>query len=150
MWDQAAIRRGRAALARAARVGRGLGAHGLQASIAECHAVAHSVADSDWPRIVILYEALGRLTPSPIVELNRAVAVAMASGPADGLALVDAMASRAELTHSHLLAAVRGEMLTRLGRREEARTALLRAVELCGSAAERDVLERKVDELGRP
>lgn len=146
-WDQAAIRRGRAALARAAGSGRGLGAYGLQASIAECHAVAHSVAETDWQRIVILYEALGRLTPSPVIELNRAVAVAMASGPAHGLELVEAIASRGELAGSHLLPAVRGEMLTRLGRRDDARSALLQAVALCGNAAERAVLERKVDEL---
>lgn len=150
LWDQSAIRRGRAALARAAKAGRGLGAYGLQASIAECHAVAHSVAETDWQRIVILYEALGRLMPSPIIELNRAVAVAMASGPADGLALVDAIASRSELTGSHLLPAIRGEMLTRLGRHAEARSALLQAVELCGNAAERGALERKIDEGNRP
>ncbi|ALV41164.1 RNA polymerase subunit sigma-24 [Pseudarthrobacter sulfonivorans] len=146
-WDQAAIRRGRAALARAAGSGRGLGAYGLQASIAECHAVAHSVAETDWQRIVILYEALGRLAPSPVIELNRAVAVAMASGPADGLELVEAIAARGELAGSHLLPAVRGEMLTRLGRRDDARSALLQAVALCGNAAERAVLQRKVDEL---
>ncbi|MCP8999552.1 RNA polymerase sigma factor [Pseudarthrobacter sp. RMG13] len=146
-WDQAAIRRGRAALARAAGSGRGLGAYGLQASIAECHAVAHSVAETDWQRIVILYEALGRLAPSPVVELNRAVAVAMASGPADGLELVEAIAARGELAGSHLLPAVRGEMLTRLGRHDDARSALLQAVALCGNAAERAVLQRKADEL---
>ncbi|MHA7291609.1 RNA polymerase sigma factor [Arthrobacter sp. MDT3-24] len=146
-WDQSAVRRGRAALARAAGSGRGLGAYGLQASIAECHAVAHSVAETDWQRIVILYEALGRLAPSPVVELNRAVAVAMASGPADGLELVEAIAARGELAGSHLLPAVRGEMLTRLGRRDDARSALLQAVALCGNAAERAVLQRKVDEL---
>lgn len=147
-WDQSAIRRGRAALARATGTGRGLGAYGLQASIAECHAVARSVAETDWQRIVILYEALGRLTPSPIIELNRAVAVAMASGPARGLELVDALASRGELAGTHLLPAVRGEMLTRLGRPEDARVALLESIALCGNAAERAVLQRKVDELG--
>ncbi|GAB3617698.1 sigma-70 family RNA polymerase sigma factor [Okibacterium endophyticum] len=150
LWDRSAIQRGRAALARAAGAGRGLGAYGLQASIAECHAVARSVAETDWKRIVILYEALGRLMPSPVVELNRAVAVAMASGPADGLAIVDALASTSELAGSHLLPSVRGEMLTRLGRPDEARSALLRAVELCGNAAERTALERKVAALGRP
>ncbi len=149
-WDQSASRRGRAALARAVGAPNGLGAYGLQASIAECHAVAHSVVETDWQRIVILYEALGRLMPSPIIELNRAVAVAMASCPADGLALVDAIASRGELTGSHLLPAVRGELLTRLGRRDEARSALLQAAELCGNAAERTALERKVDEVSRP
>ncbi|MDQ0634294.1 putative RNA polymerase sigma factor [Arthrobacter pascens] len=150
LWDQSAIRRGRAALARAVVTGRGLGAYGLQASIAECHAVARSVAETDWQRIVILYEALGRLTPSPVIDLNRAVAVAMASGPAEGLALVDAIASRGELAGSHLLLSIRGEMLTRLGRRDEARSAFLQAAELCGNAAERAVLERKVDGVSRP
>lgn len=147
LWDQSAVRRGRAALARAADAGRGLGAYGLQASIAECHALARSVAATDWQRIVILYEALGRLTPSPIVELGRAVAVAMASGPAKGLAVVDDIAARGDLAGSHLLPAIRGEMLTRLGRLDEARTALQRALELCGNAIERSALERKIDSL---
>src|SRR5690606_9597420 len=96
-WDLSAIRRGRAALARAVQAGRGLGAYGLQAAIAECHAVARSVADTDWDRIVVLYEALGRVAPSPVVELNRAVAVAMAQGPAAGLRLVDDLVARGEL-----------------------------------------------------
>ena len=147
LWDQSAIRRGRAALARAVASGQGMGAYALQASIAECHAVARSVAETDWPRIVSLYEALGRLTPSPIIELNRAVAVAMASGPADGLALVEALAATGELSGSHLLPAVRGELLTRLGRGGEARAALVQAVELCGNAAERAALERKISAL---
>ncbi|MFE4228865.1 RNA polymerase sigma factor [Arthrobacter sp. NPDC056886] len=150
LWDQSAIRRGRAALARAVAAGRGLGAYGLQASIAECHAVAPSVAEADWQRIVILYEALGRLAPSPVIELNRAVAVAMASGPAAGLALVDAIRSRGELNGSHLLPAVRGEMLIRLDRRGEAKSALQQAVVLCSNAAERTALERKIEELARP
>ena len=106
-----------------------------------------SVAETDWQRIVILYEALGRLTPSPIIELNRAVAIAMATGPAEGLAVVEEIAARGELAGSHLLPAIRGEMLTRLGRRDEARSALLQAVALCGNSAERAVLERKVDGL---
>ena len=150
LWDQSAIRRGRAALARAVGVGRGLGAYGLQATIAECHAVARTVADTDWQRIVILYEALGRLAPSPMVELGRAVAVAMASGPADGLALVDVIASRGDLAGSHLLPAIRGEMLTRLGRRDEARSALQQAIELCGNAVERAALERKLEGVSQP
>jgi predicted RNA polymerase sigma factor len=112
--------------------------------------VARSVGETDWQRIVILYEALGRLTPSPIIELNRAVAVAMATGPAAGLDLVDALASRGELDGSHLLPAVRGEMLTRLGRREEAKSALQQAASLCANAAERAALERKIDELRKP
>ena len=111
--------------------------------------MARSVAETDWQRIVILYEALGRLAPSPVIELNRAVAVAMASGPAAGLALVDAIASRGELNGSHLLPAVSGELLTRLGRRGEAQSALQQAVALCANAAERAALERKIDELAR-
>ena len=150
LWDRSAVRRGRAALARAVDAGRGLGSYGLQASIAECHAVARSVTETDWPRIVLLYEALGRLAPSPFVELARAVAVAMASGPADGLALVDAIGSRGELAGSHQLPAVRGEMLVRLGRREEAQAALRQAAQLCANAAEREVLDRKIQDLARP
>lgn len=145
LWDQSAIRRGRAALAQAVAAGRGLGAYGLQASIAECHAVAHSVAETDWQRIVILYEALGRLTPSPVIDLGHAVAVAMASGPAAGLALVDAIASRGHLDGSHLLPAIRGELLTRLGRPDEARAALEQAIELCANVVESAMLQRKVD-----
>ncbi|WP_210725750.1 DUF6596 domain-containing protein [Arthrobacter silvisoli] len=147
-WDSSAIRRGRAALERAAAAGRGLGAYGLQASIAECHAVAESVAGTDWPRIVILYEALGRLAPSPIIELNHAVAVAMASGPAAGLELVDAIDAGGKLAASHLLPAVRGELLTRLGRPDEARAALQEAAAMCGNRAERTALEDKIRALG--
>lgn len=146
-WDVAAVGRGRAALARAGRLGRGLGAYGLQAAIAECHAVAPSVVATDWSRIVVLYEALGRLTPSPVVDLNRAVAVSMAQGPAEALAIVDGLAERGELAGSHLLPSVRGELLIRLGRHEEARAALAAAVELSGNARERTVLERKLAAL---
>lgn len=147
LWDRSAIRRGRAALAQAVAHGDGLGAYGLQASIAERHAVASSVANTDWGRIVALYDALQRLTPSPIVELNHAVAVAMASGPAGGLALIDGLGARGELSGSHLLPAVRGELLARLGRFDEARSALLQATRLCGNAAERGELERKMQRL---
>jgi len=143
LWDGSAIRRGRAALEHARQFGRGLGSYGLQASIAECHALAPSVAETDWGRIVVLYEALGRLAPSPIVELNRAVAVAMAEGPEAGLLVVDEIATRDELRESHLLPSVRGELLARLGRRAEASVAFLHAAELCGNAAERAVLEAK-------
>lgn len=148
LWDQSAIRRGRAALRRATESGRGMGAFSLQASIAECHAIAPSAAETDWRRIVVIYEALGRLTPSPVIELNRAVAVAMESGPADGLELVDAIAARGELPGSHLLPAVRGELLSRLGRDAEAKAEFLRAIELCGNAAERAALERKAAASG--
>lgn len=147
LWDVAAIRRGRAALAHAASAGRGLGAYGLQASIAECHAVAPSVAETDWRHIVLLYEALAQLTPSPVIELNRAVAVAMADGPAAGLALVDVMTERGELAGSYLLPATRGELLTRLGRPDAAVAALEEALALCPSASERAALDRKLDRL---
>jgi len=146
-WDLAAIRRGRAALARAGQVGRGLGAYGLQAAIAECHAVAPSVDETDWDRIVVLYEALGRLASSPVVELNRAVALSMAQGPAAALRVVDDLVAGGRLGHSHLLPSVRGELLTRLGRTGEARAELELALHRCGNAAERAVLERKLDGL---
>ncbi|MGW4365353.1 RNA polymerase sigma factor [Nocardia takedensis] len=146
-WDRAAIARGRAALAKAIEQGRGLGAYGLQAAIAECHAVAPSVAETDWERIVLLYEALDRLTPSPVVALNRAVAVSMARGPAAALPLVDALAAESAFAGSHLLPGVRGELLIRLGRPEEARTELERAVTLCGNDRERTVLTAKLAAL---
>ena len=147
-WDRAAIRRGRAALARAEQVGRGLGAYGLQAAIAECHAVAASVEATNWERVVLLYEALGRLAPSPVVDLNRAVAVSMAQGPAAALPIVDELVAAAALSNSHLLPSVRGELLTRLGRTDQARTELKLAVRLCGNERERAVLERKLADLG--
>ena len=115
-WDRTAIQRGRAALAAAERVGQGLGPYGVQAAIAECHAVAPSVPETDWERIVLLYDVLGRLAPSPVVALNRAVAVSMARGPAAGLVEVDALADDDLLRGSHLLPTVRGELLVRLGR----------------------------------
>jgi RNA polymerase sigma factor (sigma-70 family) len=142
-WDQAAIRRGRAALAGAERAGRGLGAYGLQAAIAECHATALSVEETDWERVVLLYGALGRLAPSPVVELNRAVAVSMAEGPEAALRIVDELVAAGALAKSHLLPSVRGELLIRLGRAEEARAELTIAADLCGNARERDLLERK-------
>jgi RNA polymerase sigma factor (sigma-70 family) len=147
-WDRSAIRRGRAALARAGTVGRGLGAYGVQAAIAECHAVAPSVAETDWDRIVLLYEALGRLAPSPVVDLNRAVAVSMASGPSAALAVVDDLVGAGALPDSHLLPSVRGELLRRLGRLDEARGELALAVRLCRNERERELLARKLATLG--
>ncbi|GAA3150355.1 sigma-70 family RNA polymerase sigma factor [Planomonospora alba] len=147
-WDRAAVGRGRAALARAGQAGRGLGAYGLQAAIAESHALAPSVEETDWERIVLLYEALGRLAPSPVVELNRAVAVSMARGAAAALPITDELVAAGALAGSHLLPSVRGELLTRLGRTDEARTELELAVRLCGNKRERAVLERKLDALG--
>lgn len=146
-WDRSAIQRGRAALATAQRTGRGLGPYGVQAAIAECHAVAASVGETDWSRIVLLYDILGRVAPSPVVALNRAVAVAMADGPAAGLAEVDALADDATLAANHLLPSVRGEMLRRLGRTEDARAELRAAVERCRSEPEKLVLERKLTAL---
>ncbi|MDN2499287.1 RNA polymerase subunit sigma-24, partial [Nocardia nova] len=118
------------------------------AAIAECHAGAGSVADTDWDRVVSLYEALGRLAPSPVVELNRAVAVAMAKGPDAGLAIVDGLRAEGALPNSQLLPTVRGELLARLGRTGEAREEWELAVRLCGNDRERAVLHRKLDDLG--
>ncbi|WP_410569359.1 RNA polymerase sigma factor [Amycolatopsis sp. cmx-4-61] len=141
-WDVSAVHRGLAALAAAAAAG-GLGPYGLQAAIAATHAAAPSVEATDWDRIVVLYEALGRVAPSPVVELNRAVAVAMASGPAEALAIVDDLVVSDRLSGSHLVPAVRGELLARLGRRPEARAELDLAARLCANEQERSVLLRK-------
>lgn len=146
-WDRSAIRRGRAALATAGRTGRGLGPYGVQAAIAECHAVAPSVAATDWERVVLLYDILLRLAPSPVIALNRAVAVSMAQGPAAGLAAVDDLAADDVLARSHLLPSVRGELLLRLGRTAQARTELSAALERCSSEPERVLLERKLADL---
>ena len=146
-WDRSAIRRGLAALGRATAAGRGLGPYGLQAAIAACHASAPSVPETDWDRIVLLYEALGRVTPSPVVELNRAVAVAMAYGPQQALDLVDELVVSDRLAGSYLLPSVRGELLRRLGRSAEARAELELAARLCGNSRERSVLLRKAAAL---
>ncbi|MFI7672408.1 RNA polymerase sigma factor [Actinophytocola sp. NPDC049390] len=146
-WDRAAIRRGRAALARAEKIGRGLGAHGLQAAIAECHSIAPSVDETNWARIVLLYEALGKLGPSPVVDLNRAVAVSMADGPAAALEIVDGLVAAGTLAHSHLLPTVRGELLARMNRPAEARTEFEAAIRLCANERERAVLTRKLADL---
>nr|WP_269330211.1 DUF6596 domain-containing protein [Kineosporia babensis] len=143
-WDRAAIVRGQAALAQATSKGRGLGAFGLQAAIASCHAAAPSVAETDWGTIVLLYEALGRLAPSPIVDLNRAVAVSRAYGPHEALTIVDQLEG---LAGSHLLPSVRGELLAQLGRTHEARQELERAAELCRNERERELLRGKVNRL---
>ncbi|MCM3920388.1 RNA polymerase sigma factor [Frankia sp. AiPs1] len=143
-WDRSAIRRGLATLDRAAALGAaGLGPYGLQAAIAGCHASAPSVPETDWERIVLLYEALGRVAPSPVVDLNRAVAVAMAQGPQQALAIVDDLVATDRLAGSHLLPSVRGELLGRLGRTTEARSELELAARLCRNARERAVLLRK-------
>ena len=145
LWDFSAICRGLAALAKAST--RGLGPYGLQAAIAAVHASAPSVEATDWDRVVVLYEALGRVAPSPVVELNRAVAVAMASGPAQALAMVDELIASDRLPGSHLVPTVRGELLARLGRRPEARAELELAARLCANQRERSVLLRKAATL---
>lgn len=144
-WDQGAVRRGLAALEQATP--RGLGPYGLQAAIAATHAAADSVETTDWERIIVLYEALGRIAPNPIVDLNRAVAVAMAHGPLRALELVDKIAEDKRLDHTHLLPTVRGELLRRLGRSVEARKELERAAGMCTNDRERAVLRQKVADL---
>lgn len=150
-WDRGQILRGvevlKKADAAAAARGIGRGSYALQAAIAQCHAVAPSVEETDWPRIVLHYEVLGRLAPSPIVELNRAVAVSMAYGPADALQMVDALEASGDLRGSHLVPSVRGELLAQLGRVDEARSELLTAAGLTANAAQRKVLEAKADAL---
>lgn len=146
-WDRAQIARGSAALARADAFGRGRSAYALQAAIAECHATAASVDDTDWERIVLLYEALGQLAPNPIVDLNRAVAVSMATGPANALRIVDRLEAGGALRGSHLLPSVRGELLAKLGRIDEARSELTTAARLAGNDRQRDVLLAKAAAL---
>ena len=139
-WDQLLIRRGLAALERAEKFNAGRGPYTLQAAIAACHARARTPEDTDWTRIVALYEALAQVAPSPVVELNRAVAVAMAFGPQAGLDLVDALTSEPSLRAYHLLPGVRGDLLRKLGRFDEARAEFERAASLTRNARERDLL----------
>ena len=139
-WDQLLIRRGLAALERAAELGGSARSYALQAAIAACHARARSAAETDWSRIVELYEALAELVPSPVVELNRAVAVGMASGPAAGLELVDALTSEPLLKNYHLLPSMRADLLYKLGRFDEARVEFERAASLTRNARERELL----------
>ena len=139
-WDQLLIRRGLDALERAERLGGGFGPYTLQAAIAACHARARTAEQTDWTRIAALYDALAQLAPSPVVELNRAVAVAMAFGPAAGLEVVDALRDEPTLQSYHLLPSVRGDLLAKLGRADEARAELKRAAELTRNASERALL----------
>lgn len=142
-WDQLLIRRGFAALERAEKLGGKQGLYTLQAAIAACHARARTAADTDWARIVSLYEALAQSNPSPIVELNRAVAVAMASGPAAGLALIDELTAEPALKDYHLLPRVRGDLLEKLGRFTEARAEFERAASLTRNAREVELLNER-------
>jgi RNA polymerase sigma factor (sigma-70 family) len=143
-WDQLLIRRGLAALQRAESLGSTRGPYTLQAAIAACHGRALIPEDTDWPRIVQLYEQLAELMPSPVVELNRAVAVAMAFGPAAGLKLVDALTQEPSLKAYHLLPSVRGDLLRKLGRFDEARVEFERAASLTRNARERELLLDRV------
>lgn len=142
-WDQLLIRRGLAALERAAQLGQGYGPYALQAAIAACHARALTPEQTDWQRISALYDALAQLAPSPIVELNRAVVLSMAFGPAAGLELVDRLTSEAALQHYHLLPSVRGDLLAKLGRNAEARIEFERAAELTNNLRERELLQAR-------
>jgi len=139
-WDQMLIRRGLAALERAEALSGGRGPYALQAALAACHARARTADETDWARIVGLYGALGELTPSPIIELNRAVALAMLMGPAAGLAIVDGLRNEPALARYHLLPSVRGDLLVKLGRRDEARAEFERAASLTENVRERKLL----------
>lgn len=148
-WNRLLIGRGVAALARADAVASGPpGPYALQAAIAACHAHAYRYEETDWPRIAALYGLLAARTPSPVVELNRAVAVSMAEGPEAALPLVDALTEVPALRDYHLLPSVRGDLLARLGRTDEARADLLRAARLAGNARERELLLRRAEDLG--
>ena len=146
-WDHLLIGRGLAALERAEALGGAYGPYTLQAAIAACHARARTGEETDWTRIVALYDALAQLLPSPVVELNRAVALGMAFGPAAGLEVVDSLTTHPALASYHLLPSVRGDLLAKLGRFEEARAELKRAAELTQNARERGLLLKKLEAL---
>ena len=148
-WDQLLIRRGLSSLARAEQLGGARGPYALQAAIVACHARARTAAETDWERIVALYDALAELTPSPIVELNRAVAVAMRDGPAAGLVLVDAILARGDLGEYHLAHATRADLCRRMGAHAEARASYERAIRLARQDPERRFLEQRLAELPR-
>jgi predicted RNA polymerase sigma factor len=142
-WDQLLISRGLAALERSQKLGGTRGPYSLQASIAACHARATVGADTNWARIASLYQELLEYSPSPVIELNRAVAVAMAFGPAAGLEIVDTLAEEASLKNYHLLPSVRGDLLAKLGRNKEARPEFERAASLTRNARERELLLKR-------
>jgi RNA polymerase sigma factor (sigma-70 family) len=145
-WDQLLIRRGLVALGRAEKLGGSSGRYALQAAIAACHARARTPEETDWSRIATLYTELARISPSPIVELNRSVAIAMAFGPQAGLALVDQLAEEPALRSYHLLPSVRGDFLTKLGRFDEARGEFERAASLTGNVRERRLLLKRAED----
>ncbi|HEX6966959.1 MAG TPA: RNA polymerase sigma factor [Gemmatimonadaceae bacterium] len=148
-WDHLLIGRGLAALERAQAVGGAPGPYVVQAAIAACHARAHTAEETDWERIAALYDLLVQLAPSPVVQLNRAVALAMAHGPAAGLELVDTLTSEPTLARYHLLPAVRADFLTKLGRYDEARTELERAASLTQNVRERELLLDRAADCAR-
>ncbi|MGE5713572.1 MAG: RNA polymerase sigma factor [Betaproteobacteria bacterium] len=151
-WDQLLIGRGRMALDRAFELARshgGLGPYALQAAIASCHAVARTADETDWQRIAALYDALAQHAPSPVVELNRAVALGMAFGPAAGLEVVNALCDEPQLRNYHLLPRVRGDLLYKLGRFDEARTEFERAASLTRNTRERALLSQRAEESSR-
>lgn len=143
LWDHLLIRRGLAAIARAERLGRAFGPYLIQASIAACHARARTAAETDWIRISALYDALSQVAPSPVVELNRAVALSMAFGPAIGLEVVDALMNEPSLSSYHLLPSVRGDFLMKLGRKQEAHLAFKHAASLSLNDKERELLLKR-------
>ena len=146
-WDQLLIRRGLAALDRADSLGGEPGPYATQAAIAACHARARTPEETNWPRIVALYDRLAQLTPSPVVELNRAVAVSMAFGPQAGLELVDELTGEPSLQSYHLLPSVRGDLLAKLGRYQEARAEVERAAALTRNVRERNLLLERAARL---
>ena len=148
-WDRLLVRRGLAALERARQLGGERGIYALQAAIAACHARAATAEQTDWPRIAALYATLAEVSPSPVVELNRAVAVAMAEGPAAGLAIIERLRDEPALRRYQWLPSVHGDLLARLGRKEEARSAFLQAAELAGNGRERELLLQRAESLAR-
>jgi predicted RNA polymerase sigma factor len=147
-WDHLLIRRGLAALAKAEQLGGALGPYALQAAIAACHARARTAEETDWARIAALYDALSHIAGSPVVELNRAVAVSMAYGPAPALEIIDALCSEASLQGYYLLPVVRGDLLERLGRYDEARTQFEEAASLTRNSREREVMLKRAAACG--
>ena len=145
LWDQFQIRRGMQALGRARELGGAGGFYALQAAIIACHALARTAGDTDWARIAALYAELAALMPSPIVELNRAVAVGMAEGPEAGLSIVDRLVGEPALKAYHLLPSVRGDLLQKLGRHEEARAAFEAAAALAGNRRDQELMKRRAD-----
>jgi predicted RNA polymerase sigma factor len=149
-WDQLLIHRGLDALDRAITLGGALGPYTVQAAIAACHARARTADGTDWERIAALYDALAQLSPSPVVELNRAVATGMAFGPAEGLEIVDAITDQRTMDGYHHFYAVRGHLLEKLGRHAEAKAAFTRAAAMTRNERERDILSARAAACASP